>query len=87
MIFEAINAEKFNWPIFGGNVGQSVSIVMKLIIIFDVPCHPPGVYTKFHFDISKHVEEKAEKLPGWSTSADFFSLPEGQKLLKHDENH
>ena len=54
MIFKAMNADKWLWPIFGCKVGQSVPIGMKH--------HLLHVYTKFQTDISKHVEKKPGKL-------------------------
>ena len=56
MIFKAINADKWLWPIFGCKVGQSVPIGMKLEL------HLLHVYTKFQTDISTHVEKKSGKL-------------------------
>ena len=58
-IFEAINAEKWLWPIFGCKVGQSVQIGMKLQL--DVWHHLLDLYTKFQIDNSIHVEKKARK--------------------------
>ena len=60
MIFKAMNADKWLWPIFGCKVGQSVPIGMKLEL--DVEHHLLHVYTKFQTDISKHVEKKPGKL-------------------------
>ena len=60
MIFEAWNAEKWLWPIFGCKVGQSVSIGMKLEL--DMWHYLLNVYTMFQNDISKHVEKKPGKL-------------------------
>ena len=59
-MFEAINAEKWLWPIFGCKVGQSVLIGMKLEL--DVWRYLLNVYTMFQIDISKHVEKKLGKL-------------------------
>ena len=53
-IFEATDAEKLLWFIFGCKVGQSVPIGMKLEL--EVWHHLLDVYTKFQIDISKHVE-------------------------------
>ena len=58
MIFEAMNAENWLWPIFGCKVRQSVMIGMKLEL--DVWHHLLDVYTKFQTDISKHVEKSSE---------------------------
>ena len=58
MIFEAMNAEKWLWPIFGCRVGQSVPIEMKLEV--DVWHYLLNVYTMFQIDISKHVEKSPE---------------------------
>ena len=60
IIFEAMNAEKWLWPIFGCKVGQSVPIGMKLEL--DVWHCLLNVYTMFQNDISKHVEKKPGKL-------------------------
>ena len=57
LIYEAMIAK--NWPSFGCKIGQSDPIVMKLKI--DMTCHLLNVYTKFHTDISKHVEKKSGK--------------------------
>ena len=50
-------ADKWLWPIFGCNVGQSVQIGMKLEL--DVWHQPLDVYAKFQTDISKHVQNKS----------------------------
>ena len=64
IIFKAMNADKWLWPIFGCKVGQSVQIGMKLEL--DVWHHPLDVYTKFQTDISQHVQKKSGKLfTGW----------------------
>ena len=60
MIFKAINAYKWLWPISCCKVGQSVPIEMKLEL--DVYHYLLHVYTKFQTDISKHVEKKPGKL-------------------------
>ena len=61
---EAVNADKWHWPIFGCKVGQSVQIGMKLKL--DVLHHPLDVYAKFQTDISQHVQKKSGKLfAGW----------------------
>ena len=61
IIFEATNAEKWLWPIFGCKVGQSVPIGMKLEL--DVWHYLLYVYTMFENDISKTCRKKA-----WKTS-------------------
>ena len=58
IIFKAMHADKWLWPIFGCKVGQSVPIGLKLKL--DVSYHLLHVYTKFHTDIPKH-EEKNRK--------------------------
>ena len=58
IIFEAMNAEKWLWPIFGCKVGQSVPIGMKLEL--DVWHCLLNVYTMFQNDISKHVKKSPE---------------------------
>ena len=64
MIFKAMYADKWLWPIFGCKVGQSVQIGMKLQP--DLWHHPLDVYAKFQTDISKHVQKKSGKLfAGW----------------------
>ena len=64
MIFKAMNADKWLWPIFGCKVGQSVQIGLKLE--FDVWHHLLNVYAKFQTDISQHVQKKSGKLfTGW----------------------
>ena len=64
IIFKAMNANKWLWPIFGCKVGQSVQIGMKLKL--DVWHHPLDVYAKFQTDISQHVQKKSGKLfAGW----------------------
>ena len=60
MIFEAMNADKWLWPILGCKVGQSVQIGMKLEL--DVWHHPQDVYAKFQTDISQHVQKSQENL-------------------------
>ena len=60
MIFKAMNADKWLWPIFGCKVGQSGPIGIKLEL--DVLHHLLHVYAKFQTDISKHVEKKPGKL-------------------------
>ena len=54
IIFEAINEEKWLWPIFGCKAGQIVPIWMKLEL--DVWQHQNQI------DISKHVEKSLENL-------------------------
>ena len=56
--FEAMYSEKWPWPIFDCKVGQSVLIGMKLEL--DLWHYLLDVSTKFHIDISNHVE-KAQK--------------------------
>ena len=56
IIFKAMNADKWLWPIFGCKVDQSVEIGMKLEL--DVWHHPLDVYAKFQTDIS-HVYKKS----------------------------
>ena len=64
MIFKAMNADKWLWPIFGCKVGQSAQIGMKLEL--DVWHYPLDVYAKFQTDISQHVQKKSGKLfAGW----------------------
>ena len=64
MIFKAMNADKWLWPIFGCKVGQNVPIGMKLEL--DVWYHLLDVYGKFQTDILKHVQIKSGKLlVGW----------------------
>ena len=60
MIFEAMNAEKWLWPIFGCKVDQSVPIGMKLEL--DVWHYLLNVYTMLQIDTLKHVEKKPRKL-------------------------
>ena len=62
IIFEAINADIWLWPIFGCKVGQSVQIGMKLEL--GVWHHLLDVYAKFQTDISKHVQ-KVRKTFRW----------------------
>ena len=86
---EAVNADKWLWPIFGCKVGQSVQIGMKLKLV--VLHHPLDVYAKFQTDISQHVQKKSGKLfrsLGALVTPPFkcFCPPEGQKLPNHDEN-
>ena len=64
IIFKAMNADKWLWPIFGGKVGQSVQIGMKLEL--DVWHHPLDVFAKFQTDISQHLQKRSGKLfAGW----------------------
>ena len=64
IIFKAMNADKWLWPIFGCKVGQSVQIGIKLEL--DVWHHPLDVYAKFQTDISQHVQKMSGKLfAGW----------------------
>ena len=58
IIFKAMNADKWLWPIFCCKVGQSVQIGMKLEL--DVWHHPLDVYAKFQTDISQHVQKNPE---------------------------
>ena len=58
IIFKAMNADKWLWPIFGCKVGQSVQIGMKFEL--DVWHHPLDVYAKFQTDISHHVQKSPE---------------------------
>ena len=87
IIFKAMNADKWLWPIFGCKVGQSVQIGMKLEL--DMWHHPLDVYAKFQTDISQHVQKSPENfsLAGTSSNIPFkcFCPPEGQKLPKHDK--
>ena len=53
IIFEAMNEEKWLWPIFGHKVGQSDPTVLKL----DVSCRLLDIYIKFQIGISKYVEK------------------------------
>ena len=71
IIFEAMNADKWLWPIFGCKVGQSVRIGMKLKL--DVWHHPLDVYAKFKTDISQHVQKSPENfsLAGSSSNTPF----------------
>ena len=89
IIFEAMNADKWLWPIFGCKVGQSVRIGLKLKL--DVWHHPLDVYAKFKTDISQHVQKKSGKTFRWlgalvTPPFKCFCPPEGQKLPNHDEN-
>ena len=59
IIFKAMNAYKWLWPIFGCKVGQSVQIGMKHEL--DVWHQQLDVYAKFLTDISKHVQKKFRK--------------------------
>ena len=64
IIFKAMNADKWLWPIFGCKVGQSVQIGMKLEL--DVWHNLLDVYAKFQTDISQHVQIMSGKLfDGW----------------------
>ena len=85
IIFEAMNADKWLWPIFGCKVGQSVRIGMKLKL--DVWHHPLDVYAKFKTDISQHVQKKVRKTfrcLGALVTPPFkcFCPPEGQKIAQ-----
>ena len=75
MIFKAINADKWLWPIFGFKVCQSVLIGIKLEL--DVWHHPLDVYAKLQTDISKHVQKRPENvsLAGSSGNTPFQKLP------------
>ena len=79
-----MNADKWLWPIFGCEVGQSVQIGMKLEL--DMWHHLLDVYTKFQTDISKHVQKSPENysLVGSSTNAPFqvFLSTRGQKITQ-----
>ena len=64
IIFKAMNADKWLWPILGCKIGQRVQIGTKLEL--DVWHHPLDVYAKFQTDISQHVQKKSGKLfAGW----------------------
>ena len=64
IIFKAMIADKWLWPIFDCKVGQIVQIGMKLEL--DVWDHPLDVWAKFQTDISQHVQKKSGKLfAGW----------------------
>ena len=88
IIFMAMYADKWLWPIFGCKVGQSLQIGMKLEL--DVWHHQLDVYAKFQTDISKHVQKSpgSFSLAGSSSNTPFkcFCPPEGQKLPNHDGN-
>ena len=56
--FQAMNADKWLWLIFGCKVGQSVDIRMKLEL--DVWHHLLNAYAKFQTDITKHVQKSPE---------------------------
>ena len=58
IMFEAMNAERCIWPIFGCKVGQSVPTGMQLEL--DVWHYLPGVYTKFQ--VSRHLEQRRGKI-------------------------
>ena len=60
IIFKAMYADKWPWPIFGCKVSQIVQIGMKLEL--DMWHHPLDVYVRFQIDISKHVQKKSGKL-------------------------
>ena len=88
ILFKAMNAYKWLWPIFGCKVGESVQIGMKLEL--GVWHHPLDVYAKFQTDISQHVQKSPENFR-WLRALvtphfKCFCPPEGQKLSNHDEN-
>ena len=82
-----MDTDKWRWPIFGCKEGQNVQIGM--ILELDMWLYLLDAYTKFHTDISKHVQKSPENfsLAGSSTNAPFkcFCPAEGQKLPNHDE--
>ena len=71
IIFKAMNADKWLWPIFVCKVGQRVQIGMQLEL--DVWHHPLDVYAKFQTDISKHAQKSPENfsLAGSSNNTPF----------------
>ena len=71
IIFKAMNADKWLWPIYGCKVGQSVQIGIKLEL--DMWNHPLDVYAKFQNDISQHVQKKSRNflLAGSSSNTPF----------------
>ena len=82
IIFKAMNADKWLWPIFGYKVGQSVQIGIKLEL--DVWHHPLNVCAKFQTDISQHVQKCLENfsLAGRSSNDPFqvFLSARGPKI-------
>ena len=50
------------WVTFGYKVDQRDPVAMERK--FDMSCHLLRVYTKFHIDISKHVEKSPENSDG-----------------------
>ena len=63
IFFNAMNADKWLWPIFICKVGQSVQIEMKLDL--DVWRYLLDVCDKFQTDISKHVQNSGKLFAGW----------------------
>ena len=74
VIFKAMNADKWLWPIFGCKVGQSVKIGMKLKL--DMWHHPLDVKAKFQTDISQRVQKSPENfsLAGSSSNTPLSSV-------------
>ena len=89
IIFEAVNADKWLWPIFGCKVGQSVQIGMKLKLWRVTPptwciCQVSNWYLT---TCTKKVRKTFRWLGALVTPPfKCFCLPEGQKLPNHDEN-
>ena len=54
--FEAMNAEKWLWPIFGSKVGQSIRMKLKLNLWHRLL----NLYTKLQIDTSNRVEKSLE---------------------------
>ena len=77
-------ADKWTWPIFGCNVGQSIQVEMKLE--FDVRHRPIDVYVKFQTDTSKYVQKKSGNfsLAGSSNYSPFrvFLSTRGPKIAQ-----
>ena len=82
--FKAMDTDKWRWPIFGCKEGQNVQIGM--ILELDMWLYLLDAYTKFHTDISKHVQKSPENfsLAGSSINAPFqvFLSTRGPKITQ-----
>ena len=84
IIFKAMNADKWLWPIFGCKIGQGVQIGMKLEL--DVWHHPPDYMPSFKL-ISHNMYKKSPEnfsLAGSSSNTPFqvFLSARGPKIAQ-----
>ena len=80
IIFEAMGAEKWFWPIFGCKVGQSVPIGMKLEL--GMWHYLLNVYTMFQIGISKHLWKSPKNFTKSETSKNNYQNSENTIFAK-----